>query len=115
MKYFLASAIILIAVVFGGIYFYGKYFPTSPVVDKTKVITNVVFNCDGNKNIHAVFFDDRVELTLSDGRNLLLSQALSASGTRYANNDESFVFWNKGNTAFVEESKNDTYKNCLAI
>ena len=28
---------------------------------------------------------------------------MSGSGARYANKDESFVFWNKGNTAFITE------------
>jgi membrane-bound inhibitor of C-type lysozyme len=28
---------------------------------------------------------------------------MSGSGARYANADESFVFWNKGDTAFITE------------
>jgi len=31
--------------------------------------------------------------------------AMSASGARYANKDETFVFWNEGDTAFVTEGK----------
>jgi membrane-bound inhibitor of C-type lysozyme len=53
-----------------------------------------------------------VELTLSDGRKLALPQAVSASGARYANADESVVFWNKGRTAFVEEAGKQTYTGC---
>jgi hypothetical protein len=45
----------------------------------------------------ATFYADKVELMLSDGRSLSLPQVMSASGARYANKDESFVFWNKGN------------------
>ena len=45
---------------------------------------------------------------------MLLLQAISASGARYANTDESFVFWNKGNTAFIEENQKITFKDCIA-
>ena len=43
-------------------------------------------------------------------------QAMSASGARYANKDETFVFWNKGDTAFVTEGKDEaqTYADCVA-
>ena len=44
---------------------------------------------------------------------MTLPQAISASGARYANSDESFVFWNKGDTAFIQEGENYTYENCL--
>ena len=40
--------------------------------------------------------------------------SISASGARYANKDETFVFWNKGDTAFVTEGKDgkETYSGC---
>lgn len=44
-----------------------------------------------------------VVLKLDDGRNFDLNQTISADGARYANKDESFVFWDKGNTAMVLE------------
>jgi membrane-bound inhibitor of C-type lysozyme len=44
----------------------------------------------------------------------MLPQAPSASGARYANGDESIVFWNKGNTAFIEEGGRTTYQGCVA-
>ena len=36
--------------------------------------------------------------------------------SRYANADETFVFWNKGDTAFVTEGKDETqtYADCVA-
>ena len=73
------------------------------------------FVCDAGKRLDAVFVNGgraSVTLTLSDGRELSLPQALSASGARYANNSESFVFWNKGNTAFIEENGKMTYTGC---
>jgi membrane-bound inhibitor of C-type lysozyme len=56
-----------------------------------------------------------VILTLGDGKKLTLPQTLSGSGIRYANSDESFVFWSKGDTAFVEEGANRTvtYADCV--
>ncbi len=41
-----------------------------------------------------------------------LPQVLSGSGARYANFDESFVFWNKGDTAFITEGGKTTFKDC---
>lgn len=57
----------------------------------------------------------RVIVTLADGKKLILPQTLSGSGIRYANHGETFVFWSKGDTAFVEEGPNQTmtYKDCV--
>lgn len=73
-----------------------------------------VFTCNAAKSITATFYpeDDHVQLDLSDGRELSLPRAMSASGARYANDSESFVFWNKGNTAFITENGSTTYENC---
>ena len=62
----------------------------------------------------AEFSDDQVALKLSDKQQITLPRAISASGARYANRDESFVFWNKGDTAFIEENGDTTFKDCLA-
>ena len=76
-------------------------------------ITSAFFVCENEKTINAVFFSEKAELSLSDGRNVILFQAISASGARYANQDESFVFWNKGDTAFIEENGIQTFSSCL--
>lgn len=78
-------------------------------------ITNVQYACSEGKTIQATYFNNTVELQLSDGRNLLLMQGISGSGVRYTNNDESITFWNKGNTAFIEEGQEETitYNNCV--
>ena len=73
------------------------------------------FACDAGKTVNAVFSNgtqSSVKLILSDGRELSVPQAVSGSGARYANSDESFVFWNKGNTAFIEENGKTTYSGC---
>ncbi len=73
------------------------------------------FRCSGGKTIAATFRNGQqssVQLALSDGRKLDLPQAPSGSGARYAGADESVVFWNKGNTAFLEEGGKTTYQDC---
>jgi len=74
--------------------------------------------CDDGRTIAATFYTaasgGRVSLILSDGRTLVLPQTVAASGARYAK-DETFVFWNKGNTAFIEEGVDhkQTYAGCV--
>jgi putative hemolysin len=73
------------------------------------------FACAAGKSIDATFVNgpaSSVRLALSDGRKVTLPQAMSGSGARYANADESIVFWNKGNTAFIEEKGKTTYEGC---
>ena len=71
-------------------------------------------SCQGGKSIEATFYANSVNLKLSDVWSLTVPQAMSASGARYANKDETFVFWNKGDTAFVTEGKDgkETYSGC---
>ncbi|XSG80906.1 MAG: MliC family protein [Methyloligella sp. ZOD6] len=89
--------------------------PASVQADDAKPIAEAVFKCDGDKSIDATFYEEKVDLTLSDGRSMELPQVISGSGARYANADESFVFWNKGNTAFVTEGPDEkmTFENCV--
>ncbi|MCX6736566.1 MAG: MliC family protein, partial [Candidatus Parcubacteria bacterium] len=79
----------------------------TPVEDE--IINDVIFVCTGDKTIGAQFRSSSVDLQLNDGRTMTLPQAISASGARYANADESFVFWNKGDTAFVTEGSETTF------
>ena len=77
--------------------------------------TTYLFNCEKNKYAQATFYlpqDRFIKLQLSDGRNMRIHHATSASGVRYTNLDESFVFWNKGDTAFIEENGKQTFVNC---
>jgi membrane-bound inhibitor of C-type lysozyme len=72
------------------------------------------FACHGGKTISATFYSNSVALKLSDGRSLQVPQTMSGSGARYANADESFVFWNKGDTAFITEGGGkETYSGCV--
>jgi hypothetical protein len=48
--------------------------PKNTVVEKAtgKIINSVTFSCAGNKTVQVLFFEDKAELTLSDGRHILL-------------------------------------------
>ncbi len=73
------------------------------------------FLCSAGKFIDATFVNgaaSSVVLKLSDGRTLTLPQTISGSGARYATADASIVFWNKGNTSFVEEGGKTTFDGC---
>ena len=73
------------------------------------------FTCGNNESIKAEFVNGEnsyVNLSLSDGRTLTLPSAVSADGARYANTDESIVFWNVGDTATLQEDGVTTYDNC---
>jgi len=109
-KILILIVIVLIIMGLVGYYFYEK---SSKEIISVETINSTTFKCAENKSIQAIFFSDKVELTLSDGRSFLISQAISASGARYANPDETFVFWNKGDTAFIEETDILTFKECL--
>ena len=74
------------------------------------------FACADGRSIAATFLNGKsnsVQLTLSDGRKMTLAQTMSGSGARYANKAKTVVFWNKGNTAFMEERGKTTYADCV--
>lgn len=93
---------------------------------------SATYYCNGGKTITALYYrgtpapapapgepptpTGSVALTLSDGRDMTLAQTISASGIRYANADESFVFWNKGDGALVlENNQEKSYIGCIAL
>ncbi len=104
------------------------YFLESKNKDKNK-IASVKYICDEGKTLTAIFFESKsvlatstntqdishgfVIVKLDDGRSFELIQTISADGGRYANKDESFVFWDKGvNLIILEFDTERFYKNC---
>ena len=101
----------------------------TPPIHQSEFIVTATYSCDGNKTITASFYrgvnvpvpkpgeppipGGSVDLKLSDGRSMTLPQTISGSGVRYANPGESFIFWNKGNGAFIMENNEETYSNCV--
>jgi membrane-bound inhibitor of C-type lysozyme len=86
-----------------------------PTVVGNPVINDVTFACSAGKTIRAQFRSTSVELELSDGRHLIVPQAISADGARYANAEGSFVFWTRGDGAFITEGSStmQTYSDCV--
>ena len=113
MKKILPFLLVLIIII-SGIYLFKISHIEEPIIPKANevIVNSVVFNCLDNKNIKADFYSNKVDIFLSDNRRMTLIQGMSASGVRYTSSDESFVFWNKGNTAFLEEKDVTTFKDC---
>ncbi len=119
LKFLTLSLVICVFIL--GIYL-GKVLFTTPSSTQpltpqkeTPIIATATYFCKDNKFISGTFRDNKVDLVLSDHRQLSLSQAISASGARYANINESFVFWNKGNTAFITEDDEQTFGDCATL
>jgi membrane-bound inhibitor of C-type lysozyme len=123
MKSSTIVTVIVILLILGGIVYAVKHSNNETISTDNATTTvdtgltesvTVTYLCDENKSITATFTpaDENVELTLSDDRTMTLPHVISGSGARYANEDESFVFWNKGNTAFITENGEETFSNC---
>ena len=106
--------------------------PQTPAAQPPAPIATASYLCDGGKTITAAYYrgaakpapapgqmptpTGSVALILSDGRAMTLPQTISADGGRYANADESFVFWSKGNSAFVlEDGAPKSYTGCIVV
>ncbi len=105
-------AIILFVIVFFVGFYIGKKIENKSILGSP--ISSVVFKCSNNKSIQADFYKNFAYIKTDQLGSIYLQQTISASGARYANDDESIVFWNKGNTAFITESdpNTQTYKDC---
>lgn len=111
-------------------------FENITITDKDATVTGhyrtagvkATFFCQDGKNIKAEFYKGApkpavagqipvptgsIEVTLSDGRKFELQQTVSADGARYANSDESIIFWNKGNALhFYDHNLEKVFTNC---
>lgn len=98
-------------------------------VPKVKPIAVVSYSCKDSKTIDAEYYKGTpppvvpgqppipggsIHLKLSDGRAMTLPQTTSADGSRYANKDESFIFWDKGDNALVlENNEQKSFVECV--
>jgi membrane-bound inhibitor of C-type lysozyme len=89
-----------------------KALRESMKAEQQGIFSDIVYDCVGKKTLEAIFHGDQVGLVLSDKRTLNLTHALSGSGARFTNSDESVVFWIKGATATLEEAGKTTYEEC---
>jgi membrane-bound inhibitor of C-type lysozyme len=125
---------IYIVLILLALFAYGWWYVTPHYVStesSQKLINTVSYFCNENKTIKAEFFagekkevvsgempipTDTVNVYLSDGTNLVLNQTISANGARYTNQDESFVFWSKGNTVLIlENNEEKNYTGCIVV
>ncbi|MDR3571488.1 MAG: MliC family protein [Candidatus Pacebacteria bacterium] len=104
---------------------------TASTTGATSQSIEAKYSCDAGKTIDATYLNastatttgNSVQLVLSDGRQMTLAQTLSADGARYSNGNpqiatgkpgaETFIFWSKGNGAFIEENGTTTFNNCV--
>jgi len=106
----------------------------SPVVTPEAAVVQgqATYLCTDGHTVQAVFMEQGpvpvsvpgqpptsnafVLLRLDTAPEIRLPQVVSADGGRYANDDESLVFWIKGSGAMVlENDEQTTYKNCIAV
>lgn len=123
--YIFVGVVIIIVAALGAWVWYNQNNQTS----QNKLISKVFYKCNNSKTIDASYYEGApapkpqpgepptptgsVIIILSDARQLTLPQTISASGIRYANADESLIFWSKGKNAFIMENNNQTYVNCV--
>lgn len=110
----LAGAIFYVGFSLGGRYT-KEYILGVQDINGKPIVNTVSFFCRENKVILAQFKQSEVALNLSDNRSFNLPQTVAASGARFANSDESFVFWTKGMGAFIEEKGQNTYTDCTVM
>jgi membrane-bound inhibitor of C-type lysozyme len=107
MKIDVKFLIFLVIIIFMIGFYSGKFYESS----KIPMVTE--YACSDKKTVGVQYYDEKVHIGLSDGREYTLPQAVSASGARYANESGSLVFWNKGDGVFLQEGSLVTYSNCL--
>ncbi|MEN9649749.1 MAG: hypothetical protein RL094_716 [Candidatus Parcubacteria bacterium] len=130
-KLFTFVVLIALAAIFGALYI--KLFRATPTVVVTPVLVySAEYSCDKDMALTASYYDasstvavktgqkpvptGSVKIALDDGRSFTIAQTISASGVRYANADESFVFWSKGKGVMIlEQGQEKEYKNCVEI
>ncbi|MFA6095989.1 MAG: MliC family protein [Candidatus Paceibacterota bacterium] len=94
----------------------GEYIVTFTIVPAIEAS----YACAGGRSIRAIYYgEDEVHLSLDDtlenDRQFYLPKAVSPSGAKYSNGDDSLVFWSEGKGAFVTEGlEHDvTFADCV--
>ncbi len=127
-------AILLVAVIIGAVWYWmGLKQNAAPIpTGETAPLASVTYVCREGKTIAAQYYEGTttppvspdmpptpggyVVLTLNDGSTMTLKQTISADGIRYANAEDNFVFWSKGNGALVLENNTEkSYIGCIAV
>ncbi|MFA6354359.1 MAG: MliC family protein [Candidatus Paceibacterota bacterium] len=131
MKKNLVLIFVIIIILAAAVWYVNRNKGKNPVPPSSlSFVAQANYVCNGGGTIDATFYKGEaqpvkpgeppipsgmVKIILSDGRTFNLSQTISADGGRYANSDESFVFWSKGDGAMVlEDNIEKNYTGCVA-
>ena len=133
MKKYVLLLIVMLAASASVIFFlHEKTAKEETVIAHMKFIASVHYVCDKSKTIQAAFYEGAhvespegmppvptgsVEVAFDGAGSTTLKQTISADGGRYANQDESLIFWSKGTSAIIMHGdKLDTeYTNCKSV
>lgn len=98
------GGIVVTVLVIGGIIWAHNQAPVDMNVPQ-EVKNDVIFYDQATgEEVPASFGASSVTFTSKTLGTMTLPQAMSASGARYANADESIVFWNKGDSVFITQN-----------
>ncbi|OGG85737.1 hypothetical protein A2392_03025 [Candidatus Kaiserbacteria bacterium RIFOXYB1_FULL_46_14] len=129
---YLAVSVLLALLILVVWFFLFKNQPVSQETESPVITGQASYQCADGHTLQATFMTQGpvpevvpgqpptsnalVSLRLDDAPSLSLPQAISADGARYANADESLVFWSRGNGAMVlENGQQSTYQNCIVV
>ncbi len=80
-----------------------------PSEETPQIISTAVFMDEKGDTVPALFYEGAVLFTAKGVGDLVLPQTISASGARYANEDESVVFWNKGDSITITKDGQEIF------
>ena len=95
-----------------GVYGYLKWQKTPDQTPAPEIFTFV--DATRQKSVTAQFLTDSMILKSADLGEVELPRAISGSGARYANSDESLVFWNKGDNATIYQKEQVIFEGSVA-
>lgn len=104
----IAVLLALIVLVFGYLWFTAE----TKTSEEISVVKEEDLVCTDGTEVNLKLLANENAIVTLDGTPYELSLAISASGARYANADESFVFWNKGNESMVLVNDEVVYEGC---
>ncbi len=131
MKKLLILVVLLVGIVASGTFFFLHKSATAPVKEQVQIAT-ALYSCDSRVSVTASFYNTeattteatpgnppapsgKVSLVVNNGTPFWLPQTLSADGGRYANAEESIVFWDKGNGALFMQQGQKDLANCIKL
>lgn len=103
--------ILLILIISFGIFAW-SYFSNPQTTDDGNR-NAFIFDCPSGVEIKISYDEENDSATLFiDGEEYRIHQVISASGARYANDDETVVFWEHQGEAMVEIEGETLYQEC---